>query len=79
MSKPKVHIFIYLSGGFALVVIGIALVYYFSFFIGLGVILLGCAVLLTSIHYTLSKYCAIGAVALLVLGAVVLALQKALK
>ncbi|MBI2979997.1 MAG: hypothetical protein HYY41_04115 [Chloroflexi bacterium] len=79
MSKPKIHIFIYLSGGFALIAIGIGIVYYFSFFIGLGCILLGSAVIIASFFTTFAQYCAIGGVASLILGALVLAVQKLLQ
>ena len=78
MAKPKVHIFIYLSGGFALIAIGILIAYYLSVLLGLGCILLGSSVILAPFFTKFAQYCAIGGVASLILGAIVLALQKAL-
>jgi hypothetical protein len=76
MSKQKISIVVYVSGGTSLIVLGVLSIIYLSFFISLGCILLGAAMLVCNYYAELAKYCAIGGVVCLVLGAILLALSQ---
>lgn len=76
MGNAKISVVVYFSGGASLIVAGILIIYALSLFLGLGCILLG-SFMITH-EYEFSKYLAFGGAGCLVLGGILLGLQRLL-